>query len=279
MTLLFETREPAPARSSPSPILELMPLDWDTAFFGVRMGMIVRRDPARSIDATTEADPLTRGVQELSQAARAEGYAHLIFRVTSDDFASIWAAERAGLRLVDVGVDSTIDLSRGVPTRLDESSAMRLARGEDLPVLRELAAGAFTLSRFSADPFFTAEQVREFHRQWTTNLFEGLAQAVFICERGDTIAGFVSCATTGDQGRIPLIAASTGFRGQGIGRALIVAALARFAADGCRVAHVKTQAHNVAALALYHRSGFNVSKTELTFSTTLSLVANSQGDQ
>ena len=35
------------------------------------------------------------------------------------------------------------------------------------------------------------------------------------------------------------------------------------------VAHVKTQAHNYPALALYHRAGYVVSKTELTFSVTL----------
>jgi hypothetical protein len=32
-------------------------------------------------------------------------------------------------------------------------------------------------------------------------------------------------------------------------------------------ARVKTQAHNYQALALYHRAGFAVSQTELTFST------------
>jgi dTDP-4-amino-4,6-dideoxy-D-galactose acyltransferase len=279
MTLLFETRELATMRRTPGPLLELKPLEWDTAFFGVRMGTIVRREAARGVAAATEAGALTHGMQELLREARAEGYAHLIFRTSSATFASIWAAETAGLRLVDVGVDSSIDLAGGVPARLADASALRPARADDLPALRELAAEAFTLSRFSSDPFFAAEQVREFHREWTTNLFKGLAQAVLVCERGDTIAGFVSCARTGDEGRIPLIAASSGFRGQGIGSSLIGAALRWFADAGCRVAHVKTQAHNVAALALYHRSGFNVSKTELTFSITVSSAANSQGDQ
>lgn len=279
MTLLFGTRELATTQSTPGFLLELKPLEWDTGFFGVRMGTIVRRDTTRGVDAATEAGPLTRGMQELLREARAEGYAHLIFRTSSAEFTSIWAAETAGLRLVDVGVDSSIDLARGVPARPADASAVRPACAADLPALRELAAEAFTLSRFSADPFFTAEQVREFHRAWTTNLFKGLAQAVLVCERGDTIAGFVSCARTGDEGRIPLIAARSGFRGQGIGRSLIDTALRWFADAGCRVVHIKTQAHNVAALALYHRSGFNVSKTELTFSITLSSAANSQGDQ
>jgi mycothiol synthase len=90
-----------------------------------------------------------------------------------------------------------------------------------------------------------------------------------VAERGGEVIGFVSCALSGDEGRIPLIACGEGQRGRGLGRALVASALRWFAANGARVAHVKTQAVNYPALALYHRSGFNVSKTELTFSITL----------
>src|SRR2546430_12302679 len=49
--------------------------------------------------------------------------------------------------------------------------------------------------------FFTPEQVVELHRQWITNLFNGLAQAVLVCELEGGLAGFVSCASHGDQDR------------------------------------------------------------------------------
>jgi ribosomal protein S18 acetylase RimI-like enzyme len=56
---------------------------------------------------------------------------------------------------------------------------------------------------------------------------------------------------------------------------LVSAGLKWFRGAGCRVVHVKTQAHNYRALALYHRSGFTVSKVELTFSIGLGSAAHS----
>ena len=267
MTLLDE-RATAMSSDVPRGAVELRPLACDTAFFGARMGVIAR------LGAPATTDALYQGLVRVLTQARAQSYAHLIFRAASDDFAAIWAAERAGLRLVDIGVDSTTLLTGQVP-RVLHGLTIRPARDSDLPVLRATAAEAFTLSRFSADPFFSEEQVREFHRTWATNLYHGLAKVVLICERDGDIAGFVSCTADGDEGRIPLIATAAGFRGQGIGRALVGAALRWFVDNGCRVAHVKTQAHNVMALALYHRSGFNVSKTELTFSVALSSAVHS----
>jgi ribosomal protein S18 acetylase RimI-like enzyme len=77
---------------------------------------------------------------------------------------------------------------------------------------------------------------------------------------------------SGDEGRIPLIATQAGYRRRGVGQGLVSAALRWFAEAGARVAHVKTQSVNYPALALYHRAGFAVNKSELTFSVTLSPV-------
>jgi ribosomal protein S18 acetylase RimI-like enzyme len=151
---------------------------------------------------------------------------------------------------------------------------IRDARGDDVSVLRELAADSFRLSRFSADPFFSAEQVRDFHREWVTNLCSGLAQAVLVCELDGELAGFISCALSDREGRIPLIATSAEHRRRGVASGLVGAALRWFADVGATVVHVKTQSINYPALALYHRAGFTVSTSELTFSTILSPVGS-----
>src|SRR4051794_38129935 len=155
MTLV--TMEPAPL--SDVRAFELRPLDWDTAFFDARMGAVV---PGQSASAGT-----ARELRRLLDEAKAQGYAHLIFRAGSDDFPAIWAAESAGMRLVDVGVDSTATQLHSAPAAT-VGLVIRVAREQDLPTLRDVAAEAFTLSRFSADPFFSLDQVREFHRTWTT---------------------------------------------------------------------------------------------------------------
>jgi dTDP-4-amino-4,6-dideoxy-D-galactose acyltransferase len=241
---------------------ELNPLDWDTAFFGERMGSIV----ATGTPQDRTQDILSDDLGHVLDEARAQGYAHLILRAAAHDSLLIWAAEHSGLRLIDIGIDSTLDLARTATPDLPDGFTVRAAEAKDVSALSELSAEAFTLSRFSADPFFSDEQVKDFHRTWTRNLCNGLAQAVLVAEVDGALAGFVSCSVSGDEGRIPLIGVAAGFRGRQIGQGLIAAALRWFRTAGCRLAHVKTQAHNYRALALYHRAGFVVSKSELTFS-------------
>jgi dTDP-4-amino-4,6-dideoxy-D-galactose acyltransferase len=243
----------------------LRPLAWDTEFFGAKMGAITLEGAVPGSSPVLRASRLGTALREALDEARAQGYAHVIFRAPGEDLPLAWGAEQAGLRLVDVGLDSTYTLRLGeLPP--DGGQAIRLAHEQDVPALRELAASSFVLSRFSADPFFSPEQVRALHRQWITNLCAGLAQAVLVYDVGGAPAGFVSCALHGDEGRIPLIATDESQRGRGVGRSLVQAAVGWFAGAGARVAHVKTQAHNYPALALYHRGGFVVTKAELTFS-------------
>jgi ribosomal protein S18 acetylase RimI-like enzyme len=256
--------------TAPPLAVELRPLAWDTDFFGARMGVIARRDQQ---EGGATAANLEEDLAETVARAGAEGYAHVIFRAGAEDNAAIWAAQRAGMRLVDVGVDSTVDLARvdaPAPAAGAELRAvavgLRPAGPGDLPALQDLGAGSFTLSRVSADPFFTPQQVQAFHRQWVANLVGGLAAAVLVREVEGRVAGFVSCSRSGDEGRIPLIATDAAFRRRGVGQSLVAGALRWFAQDGARLALVKTQAHNYPALALYQQAGFRITRTELTFS-------------
>lgn len=260
---------PEPGTAKPSSFVALRRLDWDTAFFGVLMGAIdARREPEITSPAR-RAEVLAADLQLALEQARAEGYSHLIYRIPADDIASTWAAESTGLKLVDVAVDSTFRFgTTPIPDRGD-GPAIRPARAEDVPALREVAATAFAVSRFATDPFFSAASVSAFYQEWVTNLCNGLAQAVFVCEIATEVAGFVSCTMTGDEGRIPLIATRAGDRQRGVGRGLVATALRWFAEADARVAHVKTQSVNYPALALYHRAGFTVSRAELTFSIAL----------
>lgn len=247
-------------------LLTLRRLDWDTEFFGALMGVLALTDAwPTADDPVARAAALAEEVRAAVAEAAGAGYAHLILRVPAEDLAAAWGAALGGLRLVDIGVDSTFRFERGPGLAVPEP-AVRPARAADLPALQAIAADSFVFSRFAADPFFSPEQVRAFHRQWITNLCAGLADAVLVCEHRGEIAGFVSCALAGDEGRIPLIATAGQWRRAGLGRALVTAALHWFAASGARAVHVKTQAQNYPALALYHRLGFTISRTELTFS-------------
>jgi ribosomal protein S18 acetylase RimI-like enzyme len=249
--------------------LQLRQLDWDTNFFGARMGAIVLKSGSRSTvnsDTESEANFLERQLLSVLRGADIEGFAHVILRVAAEDLPLVWAAERSGLRLVDIAVDSSFSLESAALPDPDPAVIIRPANRDDVPRLREIAGQAFVFSRFAADPFFSSAHVVAFYEQWITNLCAGLAEVVLVCEEDRRVIGFVSCALDNQDGRIPLIAADASVRRRGMGRELTVAALRWFLREGASIVRVKTQATNYPALALYHRAGFLVCRTELTFS-------------
>ena len=245
----------------------LRKLDWDTRFFGAESGVIDLVEPlAGQADRRGATAALLRS---LLSDARAEGYAHLIYRPGAEDWEAVHGTEDAGLLLVDLGVDFAFHYEKTLLADDASSFDIRPSRDEDLPALRDLAGSAFRYSRFNVDPFFSDAQVEAFHREWVTNLYNGLAQAVLVCEEGGELAGFVSCAISGQNGRIPLIATAESHRGKGVATALVQAALRWFHDNGATVAFVKTQATNVPAVALYERNGFVLDRSELTYSVSL----------
>ncbi|MGH2490320.1 MAG: GNAT family N-acetyltransferase [Candidatus Limnocylindria bacterium] len=248
--------------------VELRRLDWDSEFFGYRMGVLALAHGGRAHGAN---GALGNDLRLALAEAAADGYAHVILRAPADRHAVSRAAEHAGMRLVDVALDLQVQISGRQPTLA--GAGVRRASPADLDALRIIAEDAFELSRFAADPFFSKEQVAAFYRQWITNLCEGLADVVLVAESNDEIVGFTTCVTGRDAtGRIPLIATSEAHRRQGVGRALVDASLRWFAGAGPHHVRVKTQAANYPALALYHRLGFTVVSAELTFSATLGRV-------
>ncbi|MGH2610545.1 MAG: GNAT family N-acetyltransferase [Tepidiformaceae bacterium] len=235
-------------------------LDWDTRFFGARMGVI---------DLGAEASPasLASELEQAAARARRDAFEHVIFRCDGERWESAWAAAEAGLRLVDVGVDLECrDLALRV---MVSGGRCRAWQPDDLPALRKIAAESFVFSRFAVDPFFSRAQVEAFHAEWVTNLCAGLADAVLVAGEVGSPVGFVSCSMAGDRGRIPLIAVSADARGRGVGDQLMAAARAWFAGNGAVEAWVKTQAQNYPALRLYARHGFLPGRSEFVFSIDL----------
>jgi dTDP-4-amino-4,6-dideoxy-D-galactose acyltransferase len=273
MTNLIAAREPDLSRAASEPVFETRRLDFDSRLFGSTLGTIARIATA---DRRLSPDQEARELATTLQQARADGYQHVIYRVPADNLPGVWAAEQAGLKLVDIGVDSTFTYAKSALPEPVAGVLIRPGQTADIQPLQDLAASAFVRSRFVVDPFFSADQNELLHREWVKNLFGGLAQAILVAEIEGELAGFVSCSMHDQEGRIPLIATRSTQRRRGAGRALVAAALAWFAGAGALVAHVKTQANNYPALALYHRSGYVVSHTELTFSSTTTLTAKAQ---
>ena len=97
----------------------------------------------------------------------------------------------------------------------------------------------------------------------------GRADRVFVTRDGDAITGFNACLRNGDDAVIDLIAVSRHYQGQGLGRALTVAAIAHYSGKSKRM-NVGTQAGNVASLALYQSAGFRIMSSATTLHAHLS---------
>jgi dTDP-4-amino-4,6-dideoxy-D-galactose acyltransferase len=251
--------------------VEVRPLEWETNFFGERMGALVLLGERGRDSLLARSDALALDLRAALREAELDGYRHLSLRVPAEDIPAIWAAERAGLRLMDVGVDLSIKLDR-IRVPAAGSHPVRIGVPADASAMQAMTVGAFGLTRFAIDPFFSEAQVDNFYKTWAANLFGGMADVVLVVEIEARPAGFIGCKLAADgtrEGRISLIATAAEFQRRGVARELIASALAWFTDAGCRVASVKTQAANYPAVALYERAGFTVSRSELTFTTTL----------
>src|SRR5712691_10137645 len=98
-----------PQRPSPSGELvrriEVHPLNWETGFFEERMGALVLTEERGNGPLSEQGDALSDELRSALREAELEGFRHLTMRVRAEDLPAIWAAERCGLRLMDVAVD------------------------------------------------------------------------------------------------------------------------------------------------------------------------------
>ncbi len=223
-------------------------VEWDTAFFGVKIarvrGGVLTLESAAAIDAW---------------CAR-EGVQCVYLLAPAGDLGTIRAAENQGYRLVDVSV--TLRCGAGGPVR-GARRAVRPARASDLAALLEMSRECFHQTRFYNDPNFPRPKVRELYETWVRRSLEGWADAVLVAEANQAPAGFVTCHREG--ARIGLLGVGARARGAGIGASLAGAALDWFRAEGAGEVSVATQGANRSALRLYGRCGFTVHAVELWY--------------
>lgn len=210
-------------------------LDWDSAFFGSEIGSVEGGDPAAA-----------------AAAGDAAGLDCLYYLASADDPHSLWAAQQAGFRVVDIRVTLARDVD---PAAAAPPPEVRTATTQDVPALERIARERFTATRFYADPNFSRRRSGALYAAWLTRgmqtaqrrtLVSGDAEGFIICEldRGAAI------------GTIELIGVAEKAAGRGVGTALMAGASAEFARAGLRRAQVVTQGRNLAAQRLYAAQGY-----------------------
>lgn len=223
-------------------------LEWDTAFFGVRIGRVESE--------RLSADDI-RSVLEWCAEQQVQC---LYFLCAPDDDESVKIAEAHRFHLVDIRVDFSKQLSSvdKLNQPVEGGVAVRSFRTEDWPSLQKMAETSYTDTRFFYDEHFTREQASALYREWLRKSCDGFADALLVSQNQENVAsGFITChVDTPQEGRIGLVGVSGEARGAGVGQTLVRAAQSYFAERGVSQISVATQGRNLAAQRLYQKCGF-----------------------
>jgi dTDP-4-amino-4,6-dideoxy-D-galactose acyltransferase len=226
-------------------------LDWDSDFFGRRIARVI---PGRLTAQTAE---------QAIAWSRAQGVECLYLLAESDDAETVRLAENRGFRLVDIRVTLECPMT-GMPDT-PASAAVRPSELYDVPALRAIARTSYRDSRFYYDPQFSTAMVDAFYETWIENSCLGYADQVLVADVQGQVAGFITCHLEETLGKIGLVGVSEFAQGQGVGRALVEAALHWFAGQGAALVTVVTQGRNIRAQRLYQRGGFVTRSVDLWY--------------
>ncbi len=226
-------------------------LDWDSAFWGFRVGRVVGEEMTPKLAAALE----TWAVEETPSC--------LSFLAAADDHETVDAAQQARFRFVDVRLELNQIVAAVEPTR-----RIRPFEHRDLDALRAIAATSHEITRFYADPRFPRARCSELYDTWIVrSCEEGFADGVLVADVDGRAVGYVTCDLDKDarSGSIGLIAVADTERGAGLGDELVRGALHWMNGRGAVEAHVVTQGANVAAQRTFQRAGFRTSSVKLWF--------------
>jgi dTDP-4-amino-4,6-dideoxy-D-galactose acyltransferase len=230
-------------------------LDWDSAFFGLRIATL-------AAEVRSEDD-----LQAALQWCQAERVACLYVLSEGHELNKrAWLARHGALE-VDVRTTLSTTVTVTPATASQQTAAVRVARPEDLPALEGLARTAHSDSRFWNDPHFARAHCAELYATWIRKAVQGQADAVFVATSGAQAVGYISCHARGAgpdaHAEIGLVAVAEAARGQGLGGALVRAALLWAQARGLTRTSVVTQGRNAAALRLYAAHSFVVQRQQV----------------
>lgn len=231
-------------------------LEWDSAFFGVRIARLV---PSRLTSII---------VRQACNWCQDNEIECLYFLAASDHAESVRLAEQSRFSLVDIRMTFEREVSNintSATQALPEAS-IRPSRPDDLPSLRTIARSIYHDSRFYYDSHFPKERAAALYAAWIEESCAGYADHVLVLERSGEPAGYVTCHLSDLHiGAIGLVGVHPSAQGIGAGRALVYAALRWFAGCGVERVEVVTQGRNCRAQRLYQRCQFLSRSVELWY--------------
>lgn len=227
---------------------ELLP--WDTDFFHCRIARVCGNtlEPKQAIQ-----------IDEWSRNNRIQG---LYFLSRVDDPVTVQTAEQHDFGLVDIRIAlERVMANSHEPPRPDPPAGVtiRPVQPADLPGLQAMARAVHRETRFFNDSHFPRQRAEDLYSTWITLESQGRAQAMLVAaSAANQPLGYITChlAPSRREAQIGLVGVSPEVHGQGIGSALVLAAMYWYWTQGAHAVTVVTQGRNHAGQRLYQRCGF-----------------------
>jgi dTDP-4-amino-4,6-dideoxy-D-galactose acyltransferase len=232
-------------------------LEWDTKFFGFRIGRV--RDHELTLAL----------VRQIDAWCAQNRVSCLYFLAPAADGPTTSIAEDNGFHLVDIRITfehRDPGLINGIHEPV-HTFPIRMARLQDVEHLAAIAKQSYYDSRFFFDHNFPRDMSEALYETWITQSCSGYADAVLVAEFDHTPVGYISCHRDRgeNKGEIGLVGVSHQVQGRGVGQTLVLRALEWFAKQGTQVVTVVTQGRNCAAQRLYQRCGFLTQTVQLWY--------------
>jgi ribosomal protein S18 acetylase RimI-like enzyme len=248
-------------------LISLKSLPWMSNHFGFRMYAVTHL-LAKGENPLVHARLLRYVMEELPNVD------FLDCRVAVDDVCSTHALEICGFRYVGAEIYLGQFLKAGAPPEPHPHFGIRpLVQSQDQDRVLAIAGETHTHNRFAYDPFISEHAAKSLYQRLVANCFKHKQFNVLAAHSGETIEGFIISKLNpafsqevGFQcGSLDFIGVNPDIRSRGLGKALNQWALYHLAQKGVAYAAVRTMASNYPALALVHRTGFQMTSTSLHF--------------
>jgi GNAT superfamily N-acetyltransferase len=224
-------------------------LDWDTQFFGHRIGRV-------------QAHRLEEKLWEAIDAWRKRNAVEcLYFLADSDDPQTIALAQAHGMQLVEVRLifeRSLKDWDPGSRPKASEEVLIRTAQTQDIPALQEIAKNSYVDSRYYFDKHFPEQKWQDYYRTWVEKSCSGGAELALVAEKDGEALGYITGLVDHEKGEgiYELTGVKESARRLGVGQELFRSGLDWYARTGIPSIWVATQGRNIATQRMIQRNGF-----------------------
>ncbi len=225
-------------------------LEWDSAFFGMKVGKLT------GITHSVEIE------ERALEVARSAGFKLLYATVEHPlEATTLNRLDRFGVFLADQKA-SFICSDLTEITRECASQISSLLGPSD-PAMESLAILAGEFSRFRLDPRIPKGKFEELYRLWIRkSISREFADEVIVVRIDGDLAGLLTMSQKETVGNLGLIAVDPKFRGRGVGSDLVQGFMKWSAERGCLSCMIPTQLANEPACRLYTRAGFKLHSVE-----------------